>query len=105
MSAMQCRECDLAPYVIQPDGPMECADCGHRLDPQNFYLDPDETWSVDETGTVHVFLTPAACLKWLDDIATLPTGDWAKAQNALWQYRRATAELVDALRAGLPLPA
>ncbi|MFF7021429.1 hypothetical protein ACFY97_10480 [Streptomyces klenkii] len=105
MSAMQCRECDLAPYAVHPDAHLECAECGHRLDIHDFYLDPDEVWSVDESGTVHVFLTPAACLKWLDDIADLHTGDWAAAHQALWQYRRATAALVESLRAGLPLPA
>ncbi|MFE7479999.1 hypothetical protein [Streptomyces sp. NPDC057552] len=105
MSAMQCRECYLAPYAIRPDAHFACDECGHRLDSRDFYLDPDEVWSVDESGTVHVFLTPAACLKWLDDIAELRTGDWAAAQEALAQYRRATAALVGSLRAGLPLPA
>ncbi|MFG2147583.1 hypothetical protein ACGFRG_25875 [Streptomyces sp. NPDC048696] len=105
MSAMTCRECDLAPYAIRPDAHFECTECRHRLDSQTLYLDPDEVWSVDENGIVQYYLTPAACLKWLDDIADLPTGDWEKAQHALWQYRRATAELLDALRAGLPLPA
>ncbi|MFF4528158.1 hypothetical protein ACFY1P_02695 [Streptomyces sp. NPDC001407] len=105
MSAMTCRECDLGPYGAMPDGLFHCAECGHRLDLDAMYLDPDEVVLVDETGTLQHYLTPAACLKWIEQIADFPRGDWDKAQHALWHYRRATAELLDALRAGLPLPA
>ncbi|MCC2278915.1 hypothetical protein LKL35_26315 [Streptomyces sp. ET3-23] len=105
MSAMTCRECDLGPYAAQPDGLFHCTECGHRLAIGDLCLTADEVWSVDETGTLQHYLTPAACLKWMEEIADFPRGDWEKAQHALWHYRRATAELLDALRAGLPLPA
>ncbi|MFI1799833.1 hypothetical protein ACH427_21110 [Streptomyces sp. NPDC020379] len=102
MSAMTCRECDLGLCAVQPDGLFDCAECGHRFDVDDLYFDPDEVWSVDESGILQHYLTPAACLKWMGEIADFPTGDWDKAQHALWNYRRATAELLAALNAGLP---
>lgn len=38
----------------------------------------------------------------MEEIADFPTGDWARAQEALRAYRRAVSELRDALNAGLP---
>ncbi|NEA50431.1 hypothetical protein [Streptomyces sp. SID10815] len=105
MSELLCRDCDLEAYGVQPDGTFACSECGHRVEVRDLCFDDDEVWSVDEHGTVHRHLMPAACVKWMNDVASWPTGDWEKSQHALWSYRRATAELISSLRAGLSLPA
>ena len=103
--AMTCRECGVGPYGAQPSGLFRCDECGHLLDLATAYFDPDEVVLVDEDGVLQHYLTPAACLKWMDEIATFDTGDWARAQEALGHYRRLGAELRAALTAGLPYSA
>ncbi|WP_328310198.1 hypothetical protein OG432_10865 [Streptomyces sp. NBC_00442] len=102
MSTMTCRDCHLGNYGAQPDRLFRCDECGHQLDIDTAYFHPEEVVVVDESGILHSYLTPAACLAWMEEIADFPTGDWARAQEALRAYRRAVSELRDALNAGLP---
>lgn len=105
MSTMTCRDCGIGPYGAQPSGLFRCDECGHLLDLDTAYFDPDEVVSVDADGTLLHHLTPHACLKWLNELWAYPTGDWGRAQEVLMQARRATKELEAALRAGLPYQA
>ncbi|MFF3017089.1 hypothetical protein [Streptomyces sp. NPDC057939] len=102
MSTMTCRDCGIGPYGAQPSGLFLCDHCGHLLDLDTAYFDPAEVVVVDTDGNLLHFLSPYACLSWMDDIRDLPTGDWALAMEALGQFKRAAKELEAALRAGLP---
>ncbi|MGW0705111.1 hypothetical protein ACWD4G_03890 [Streptomyces sp. NPDC002643] len=107
MDSIRCGDCD-APFGLRPDGLFQCdGKQPHELDPRDIDLDGSDVWAVNAAGTLVIVADPAVTAEWareaLDTYLEDEPGTWGEG-DSMRSFLEAVDDLLDAARAGLPLP-
>ncbi|MEU4986615.1 MULTISPECIES: hypothetical protein [unclassified Streptomyces] len=108
MTPITCPQCGgISAYYIRPDGLFGCFECGDILDRRDIDLDGCRVWVVDENGILNVIADPVEARKTLhehlDDYLSEPLDSYWEP-SILNAFEWATADVLDAMNAGLRIP-
>ncbi|WP_412076881.1 hypothetical protein ACLF6K_17350 [Streptomyces xanthophaeus] len=107
MDTIRCDTCG-ASYGLRPDGHFRCdGDKAHARHAQDIDLDGSDVWAVDSAGTLVIVADPAVTAEWarhaLEAFFEDEPGSWGEG-NSMRSFLEAADDLIDAARAGLPIP-